>query len=270
MAAEEMVTAVMVCPICGKRHTAEVPGERMKERMESAPQICRDCEPVVDVRNREAARESELQEAKARAMDHYRQRLEESQLELYELGFDEGHPQANTALFKWMIRNLDRSVWVYGATGLGKTRAMQCAARWAVRDRSVRYWPAFDLTARLTETSKRPETQLRDLYAADLLVIDDLGISNMTEARLTALTSIVDRRYIGWDQVRRAQGAEQPTFGWSSYGRRRTLGGQIWISSQVPPEELVRRLSCINATDAAALVRRLADMCVIHEAEAIR
>lgn len=268
----EPLIAIMTCPICGRTHSAEAINETIRETLESNPQICDspECQAKQAARNTEAEREHEMMIAKQKAAEDLGQRIAESNLQTYELGFDPHHAEANVALSAWMVRAVDQSVWIYGRTGLGKTRVIQNAARLAIRDRSVRYWPAFDLVARLTETSKHPEAQLRDIYSADLLIVDDLGIANMTEARLCALASIVDRRYIGWDQMRRAQGSEQPTFGWSSYGRRRLMGGQIWITSQVSPEELVRKLSAINAADAAAIVRRLADMCVIHEAEEVR
>lgn len=264
--------AVMTCPICGRLHEQEVPFEEMKTALEAHPQVCQsaECQARMAERNAMAEREKDLAEARRKADDDLAARIEDSNLKKYELAFDPNYHGANTALAAWMIRNIDRSVWVFGETGRGKTRTLQNAARMAVRDRSVRYWPAHDLAARLTETSKHPEGQLLDIYGTDLLVVDDLGVANLTESRLCSLTAIVDRRYIGWDQVRRAQGAESPTFGWSSYGRRRALGGQIWISSQVPPEELVRKLAAVNACDAAALVRRLAEMCVVHEAEAVR
>lgn len=268
----EPLVAMTTCPICGRLYGIEVTSETLKEFYEEHPQVCpaAECQARQAEKQDSASREREIAEAKRRALDDLGTRLEESNLNHYELGFDLEHPQANRALAAWMVRNIDHCVWVYGPTGRCKTRVVQHAARMAIQDRSVRYWPAFDLGARLTETSKRPEAQLKDIYFADLLILDDLGITNMTEARLSALASIVDRRYIGWDQVRRAQGGDSPVFGWSAYGRRRALGGQIWITSQVPPDELITKLATINATDAAALVRRLADMCVIHEAEVTR
>ena len=269
MCGGETYTAILHCPICGKTWSSEVWSERQAASLESSPRVCPGCTPIRDRENAEVDRALELEDAKKRALETASQRMEESQLNRYELGFDPQHPRANLKLARWMTAHRDHCVWVFGQTGLGKTRVLQNEARQAVLDRSVRYWPAYDLSVRLTETSKRPESQLLDIYMADLLVLDDLGIANMTEARLRALAAIVDRRYIGWDQVRRSQGAESPTFGWSSYGSRRALGGQIWISSQVPPEELVRQLSAVSATDAAAIVRRLADMCVIHEAEEV-
>ena len=266
------IYAELICPICNRMYTAAVLSERIAEVLEAHPQICpaAECQAKQQAKNEAAELETEAKEERRRAMENVRQRLDESGLLRYELGFDPGRPDANRALWSWMNTHLEHSVWIYGQTGCGKTRVIQDAAREAVKDRSVRYWPTYDLAARLTETAKRPEAQLFDIYDADLLVLDDLGVANMTAARLTALTAIVDRRYIGWDQVRRRQHAETATFNLYSLVRLRGLGGQIWITSQVPPDELITELATINATDAAALVRRLADMCVIHEAEVTR
>lgn len=268
---EELV-AVMTCPRCGRTHTQVVGSESVKRFMEEHPQNCGapDCMAKLERSKADVEREAEIVRQKQKTAEELEARIAESNLREYELGFDPHFHEANTALAAWMIRNLDRSVWIYGDTGRGKTRVTQHAARIAVRDRSVRFWPAYDLAARLTEVSKHPESTLRDIYGADLLILDDLGVSNATESRLTSLAAIVDRRYIGWDQVRRAQGSEQPTFGWSSYGRRSAFGGQIWITSQAGPEELAGKLAAVNAANAAALVRRLADMCVLHKAEAVR
>lgn len=262
----------MVCPKCGRHYTMPVLYAFEAEFYAKNPQICGspECQAKAAQQSAEAERERELRIQKQKADEELANRIEESNLKTYELGFNPDYHGANTALASWIIRNIDKSLWVYGETGRCKTRTIQNAARIAVRDRSVRYWPAYDLAARLTETSKHPEAALRDVYGADLLILDDLGVTNLTESRLTSLTAIVDRRYMGWDQVRRAQGGEHPVFGWSSYGRRRTLGGQLWITSQASPEELIGRLAAVNAANAAALVRRLADMCVLHEAEAVR
>lgn len=258
------------CPYCGSPNDVWSPTEDGARLIEEHPGACPLCEHVAAREQEEQARQAEITLAKQKAAEAAAERLAESQLNKYDLGFDVHKQEANRALAAWMLRQIDHSVWIYGETGLCKTRIVQMAARIAVQDRSVRYWPAYDLAARLTETSKHPESTLHDVYGADLLILDDLGLTNLTDSRLRSLVAIVDKRYIGWDQVRRAQGAEQPTFGWSSYGRRRQLGGQIWITSQVSPEDLARQLAAVNSADAAALVRRLADMCVVHQAEVIR
>lgn len=272
IAAQEPESVAVVCPKCGRMYTIPVRNTIEAEFYAKHPQVCGrpECQAKIAQQSAEAERERELRIQKQKADEELEIRIKKSNLKTYELGFDPNYHGANTALARWIIHNIDRSLWVYGETGRGKTRTIQNAARMAVRDRSVRFWPAYDLAARLTETSKHPEAALRDVYGADLLILDDLGVTNLTESRLTSLTAIVDRRYMGWDQVRRVQGGEQPVFGWSSYGRRRALGGQLWITSQVSPEELIGRLAAVNAANAAALVRRLADMCVLHEAEAVR
>jgi hypothetical protein len=232
--------------------------------------LCNKCESIAEREREEREQEQMIQDERMRRLDDAKRRLDESNLLKYELAFDPDNAHANRALMSWMLKNMEHSIWIYGATGRGKTRTIQYAAREAVKDRSVRYWPTYDLAARLTETSKKPESQLFDIYDADLLILDDLGVANMTAARLTALTAIVDRRYIGWDQVRRRQHTDMPAFNLFSLIRRRGLGGQLWITSQVPPDELIQELATINANDAAALVRRLADMCLVHEAEEVR
>ena len=261
------------CHRCGKLYEHDIPdnftGGQIEETLRKYG-ICQECEPIAKREREEREQEQMVQDERMRRLDDTKRRLDESGLLKYELRFDPGRPDANRALWSWMNTHLEHSVWIYGQTGCGKTRVIQDAARASVKDRSVRYWPTYDLAARLTETAKRPEAQLFDIYDADLLVLDDLGVANMTAARLTALTAIVDRRYIGWDQVRHRQHAETATFNLYSLVRRRGLGGQIWITSQVPPDELITELATINATDASALVRRLADMCVIHEAEVTR
>ena len=261
------------CHRCGSIFEHDVPDFLIgteSEMMIRKHAICERCQPLVERERQEREDREAVEEERKKRLDDMKQRIEESNLNRYELGFDFEFQTANRALMSWMLRSVDHCVWVYGPTGRGKTRVIQAAAREAIKERSVRYWPVYDLTARLTETSKKPESQLFDIYDADLLILDDLGIANMTASRLTALTAIVDRRYIGWDQVRRVQHTDDPTFNLYSLMRRRGLGGQLWITSQIPPEELVKELAAVNSNDAASLVRRLADMCVIHEAEVVR
>ena len=261
------------CHRCGRIYQHDVPDMFVGSPSEAAIRtngVCPDCEPLVQREAEEKEQAESMEAERRRRAETVSTRIEESGLNCYELAFDPGFPGANTKLMSWLFGHVDYSVWVYGPTGRGKTRTIQAAAREAVKDRSVRYWPVYDLAARLTQTSKSPEAQLFDVYNADLLILDDLGVANMTAARLTALTAIVDRRYIGWDQVRRRQHGETARFDLFSLCRRRSLGGQIWITSQIPPEELVAELATVNSNDAAALVRRLAEMCIVHEAEANR
>ena len=260
-------------PCCNCGRLVPVPGyfeSFTPENLERAVRslACPECERAVSARREQEKaaldRESELEETKRKLAERYADRIEESQLNTYALGYDPQHPKANRALMSWVTRNMNSCIWLTGDSGTCKTRTIQCAARKACRDRTVRYWPALDLAARLTETAKHPESQLKDLYGADLLIIDDLGKEPLTAARLSSLAAIVDRRYIGWDQVRRLKGNDHPTFGLGMASGR--LGGQIWITSQLEPAALAERLSAVDQNDATAIVRRLAEMCVLHRA----
>ena len=238
--------------------------ERFAQRV-----ACDRCTPIVEAK-REAEREEEERKADLRELqrkldERYAERIRDSQLDLYELEFDPANPAANNGLARWMFGHVDSCVWIIGESGKCKTRVIQAAAREACKNRTVRYWPVLDLAARLTETAKHPEAQLKDTYFAELLILDDLGKEPLTAARLASLAAIVDRRYIGWDQVRRKQGAEHPVFGLGAHSDGK-LGGQIWITSQVEPDAIAEKLSAVDQNDATAIVRRLAEMCVLHRA----
>ena len=262
-----METTVAKCRRCG--HLVPVPDwfDELKPEnaaIAAARLLCDACAELPDPGALERERERERDEWRRKLDEKYRDRIEESNLDLYALGFDPSHPNANRPLMKWLMQHLNRCVWIVGESGKCKTRCIQAAAREACRDRSVRYWPALDLAARLTETAKHPEAQLRDLYCAELLILEDLGKEPLTAARLALLCAIVDRRYAGWDQTRRLQGTEHATFGLGTGSGR--LGGQLWITSQVEPEELAAKLAAVSDPDATAIVRRLAEMCELHRA----
>lgn len=242
--------------------------QEVADRYRSRFALCPEHAAAASRQSEADARNAAETELKSRLREHLREHIKESQLDLYRLDYDPAHPSANRALMSWMMQHVDTCVWLIGESGTGKTRVIQEAARIAVRDRSVRYWPVADLAARLLETAKKPEATLWDTYGADLLILDDLGKETLTAARVAAIEAIVDHRYIGWDQVRRKQGADEPRFGLYTGGGR--LGGQLWITSQVSPEIIVERLSAVNQGDAAAIVRRLSEMCVVHQAETVR
>ena len=258
---------VVKCRRCG--HLVPVPhwfGELPEDNaaFAAARLLCDSCAAIPDPNAAERQREQERAERQRILDEKYRDRIEESQIDIYALGFDPNHSEANRPLMKWLMQNINRCVWIVGESGKCKTRCIQAAAREACRSRHVRYWPALDLAARLTETAKHPEAQLRDIYFADLLILEDLGKEPLTAARLASLNAIIDRRYMGWDQVRRLQGTDHATFGLGTGSGR--LGGQIWITSQIGPEELAAKLAAVDSADATAIIRRLAEMCELHRA----
>ena len=230
--------------------------------------VCEKCSEQVRHESELAERDLDLAERRAALDDKYQDRITESGLDTYALTFDPNHPEANRALMNWVTAHVDSCMWIVGRSGLCKTRCIQAAARIAAHERTVRYWPVMDLAARLTETAKKPEAFLWDIYKADLLILEDLGKEPLTAARLASLSAIVDRRYAGWDQARRLQGGDDPHF-WLWFGTGK-LGGQIWITSQMEPDALVAKLSAVDQYDASAIVRRLSEMCVLHRAEVVR
>jgi len=227
---------------------------------------CASCRSASAARSEEKARADELAETKRRLAERYDERLRESGIDVYALDYDPVNPEANRALMSWMLAHLDVCVWLVGESGKCKTRCIQAAAREAAKDRTVRYWPVVDLTAHLLEHAKRPESALWDIYAAELLVLEDLGKTTLTASRLSMLGAIIDRRYTGWDQTRRIQGGEEARFGLLHYvaPERRKLGGQLWITSQDDPRELADKLSAVDQADAAAIMRRIGEICVLH------
>lgn len=255
---------LMTCTRCGTLFNAQnldwMSDDLLKRYAEDI--VCGDCSKQAE-RSAAAKREQmEIDERRRRLMDDYAQRIADSQLDTYAISYNDEFPSANRELMRWTMRHIDECVWIVGETGKCKTRVIQAAAREAARDRTVRYWPVSDLAARLLETAKRPEATLWDCYRAGLLILDDLGKESLTAARVAAIEAIVDHRYMGWDQACNKQHTNSPTFGLFTYTQ--TIGGQIWITSQVEPEIVVQRLSAVNQADAAAIVRRLSEMCVLH------
>lgn len=258
---------LMTCIKCGREYDCQTVGwmsPDMLDRYRSECAICPDCSRAAASKAAQAQEAEEQRQMRRKLMETYRDRLADSQLDLYRMEYDPDHPAANRELMKWMIEHESKCVWLVGESGTGKTRVIQEAAREAAKDRSVRYWPVADLAARLLETAKKPESTLWDTYTADLLILDDLGKESLTAARLASLEAIVDHRYMGWDQACRKQRTDDPSFWLITLAHPHKLGGQLWITSQIGPEELVERLSAVSRTDAAAIVRRLSEMCVLH------
>ena len=105
----EPTTALTTCPICGRLYSIEVSSEEQKAFFEKHPQTCpsAECQARQAEKRDAASREAEIAAAKRRALEDLGSRLEESNLNRYELGFDPEHPQANRALAAWMVRNID-------------------------------------------------------------------------------------------------------------------------------------------------------------------
>ena len=85
-----------------------------------------------------------------------------------------------------------------GATGLGKTFLSACVAR-VVADRgfSVSYAPVGQLFAAFEEDKFRPQpdaARTEDVFACDLLIIDDLGTEMTTQFTVSVLYQLLNTR----------------------------------------------------------------------------
>ena len=87
-----------------------------------------------------------------------------------------------------------------GATGLGKTFLSACVARVvAERGFSVSYAPVGQLFAAFEEDKFRPQpdaARTEDVFACDLLIIDDLGTEMTTQFTVSALYQVVNGRLL--------------------------------------------------------------------------
>ena len=87
-----------------------------------------------------------------------------------------------------------------GATGLGKTFLSACVARVvAERGFSVSYAPVGQLFAAFEEDKFRPQpdaARTEDVFACDLLIIDDLGTEMVTPMTLSALYTLINTRLV--------------------------------------------------------------------------
>ena len=85
-----------------------------------------------------------------------------------------------------------------GATGLGKTFLSACVARVvAERGFSVSYAPVGQLFAALEEDKFRPEpdaARTEDVFACDLLIIDDRGTEMTTQFTVSVLYQLLNTR----------------------------------------------------------------------------
>ena len=91
-----------------------------------------------------------------------------------------------------------RSLLFSGATGLGKTFLSACVARVvAERGFSVSYAPVGQLFAAFEEDKFRPQpdaARTEDVFACDLLIIDDLGTEMTTQFTVSVLYQLLNTR----------------------------------------------------------------------------
>lgn len=214
--------------------------------------VCPACMPEVRRETADNAKRELMAERESQLQATYAERLKASRLDTQYLGFDVNHPNANRSLYDLVGHNVNRSLWISGKTGLGKTRVMQYYAKKLLKNRSVLYFRAFDLMAMLSEDALNLDSAMRPIYEADLLIIDDLGKEVMSPAKAKYLFAIIDRRYIGHNRACRIQHTDDPEYYFPQ------PGAQLWVSTQDDGSGLA---SSYNRSDSEALFRRISAIC---------
>ena len=241
----------LVCT-CGRTFTVDVPAFlRDNAALLETYLASLHCEICTARRDAEVYARREA-EAEGRAMENRRDDLERSHLLQFRLEYSPDHPQANPDLFAFVSAHRDSSLWIAGRTGICKTRIVQYFARKAVlAGQSVLYFPAYYLLDLLSreDVARNVDAWLRDIYAADLLVLDDLGAEARSESKIRNIAKIIQSRYIGWDSFCRGK-------------RNPRMGARIWITTNHSPEHIFSELP---ENDRFAVIRRLQDMCATWE-----
>jgi|GEM_PF-5531929 len=256
----ELVPVESVCPKCGDhffyRMTSEDAADEAWKRTLLKGVLCPKCLALDAKAEQEAKRKAEEAERQRKMDLTYEARREFSRIDEYYMGFDVNHPDANRTLFDWMGEHQQRSILLTDETGTGKTRIMQYYAMELLRTKSVYYAGSADLCDRLAAMfSKKVELGerfLHQLYAVDLLIIDDLGKEGFTESRKARLWQLIDARYSATEQKKlREEGRYCPLWDKPQQTRR---GWQLWISTNFDASELIQRLGQL---DGDPTVRRL-------------
>jgi len=133
-------------------------------------------------------------------------------------------PQKRDAFLNW-VESRNRPLWLEGKSGTGKTHLLACACNiFSERDIDYCYVKAGELDKFTDRESTRrydAEQSIQRYMTCDVLVIDDVGTSTMTEARMREVWYPIldDRRN---NSLVTAYSSDIPIFGskrsiWSTY-----------------------------------------------------
>ena len=102
---------------------------------------------------------------------------------------------------KWAEKYIGKSLFLYGASGTGKTHTIIALLRHDVaNNKAVAFITVFDLLhkikASFSQTDGQTEQRLITYYSnVQNLYLDDVGVERLTEWSLPILYSIIDSRY---------------------------------------------------------------------------
>jgi DNA replication protein DnaC len=183
------ITKTFTCPGCGAENELTV--------IEAFADIVVYCETCAETR-RKADERRELIEYRRRAVmnagiaDRY---LIWDKHKASDIG--------SGALLRWIAERKDRSLWIAGTNGIGKTHAVSYAAYRMIVQHSttviVIRSSEFLLSvvqSRQGETAdiERGKRMVKDALAVGVLVIDDLGKEKLSESKAEILWELIDQR----------------------------------------------------------------------------
>ena len=181
------------CCVCGEDAGYDVPDQEanaLKERGINLKLSNITCDACFDAKERRKE-----QEAQERA---FCLALEKSKIPTEMTKWDER--LGNKHLLAWIIANAERSLYIAGAYGQGKTRA--CAtvgAKLVAKGLNVRYWLVGDLLSKFStlygENFGQDENLVSILKGCRLLILDDIGKEKITDRSGEAIFRIINARY---------------------------------------------------------------------------
>ncbi len=182
--------------------------------------FCKDCQDKGFVNGKSCHCRKQLMVEQAYDMSSIRQKLEEQNFQHFDLGLfrrdrqagEPLSPRENMAEIKHILENAYvssfgrkvRNLYIYGATGVGKTYLVNCYAK-AILDRgyTVLYQTASELFRFLIDYSfmyREEKREYEDRRAfcdsADLLIIDDLGTEFINEKTLVEFFDLLNGRLV--------------------------------------------------------------------------
>ncbi len=205
---------------------------------ELKPTICEDCDQL---------REYEFEQKALRAA-HKRKEDEISMLPYPDWDDRRGNIKLRNEIGKAVFADKDytnRSLWVWGESGVGKTTSISCVARILIeRGGKVMWTDSFDL---LRGYASSFNNQSSDFYVDNLatttktLIIDDIGVGKVTERGAELFYHITNRRMI----------KNLPT----------------WYTSNISPSNLGKWLGSSLDLYSVRIGRRIKDTCKIIKGE---
>ncbi len=250
--------ALVNCFACKKPEWVKFPADEYRDALMLTllkAHVCRACLAAAGQHKQEKNEAEKRAEAEAA----YMRRLKGANFIKNYLDWDASYPGANIELFKWVEKRRYGSMFLTGYTGLCKTRILQYWGREAVKYQSVYYSTASALlnaiSSAYSEKCTAGDEFVEKINCYDLLIIDDLGKEIGSSSQIGRLWDIIDSRYIANDQAQKIRDGKINLI----YAKEldRSHGWQLWISTNLEPEDIFNRYEKNNNRAGDPLINRL-------------